>query len=220
VHQRLETSGVRILLKAALAEFAGDGSRATAVLTTTGERIAADMAIVGIGVVPDVDLAAQAGLAIENGIAVDSRMRSSAPQILAVGDNASYEHWMTGRRVRLESVQNATDQAKLAAGTILGRDDAYSAVPWFWSDIGDMKLQMVGLPGASDAQILSGEPETNRFSVYHFAGDRLMSIDSVNKPADHMLGRRMIAAGFSPSRQDAQAGSEAVKAAFLQHEKK
>jgi 3-phenylpropionate/trans-cinnamate dioxygenase ferredoxin reductase subunit len=220
VHQRLEATGVRILLNAALSEFTGDGTRATAAVTVAGERIGADMAIVGIGVVPDVDLAAQAGLAIENGIAVDARMRSSSPQILAVGDNASYEHWMTGRRVRLESVQNATDQAKLAAGTIVGRDDPYLAVPWFWSDIADMKLQMVGLPGASDARIVSGEPEANRFSVYHFAGERLMSIDSVNKPADHMLGRRMIAAGFSPPRDVAQAGSEAVKAAFLQHEKK
>jgi 3-phenylpropionate/trans-cinnamate dioxygenase ferredoxin reductase subunit len=220
VHARLEAAGIRILLNTTLARLEGDGSRATGALTSAGEIVAADLAIVGIGVVPDVALAEAAGLRIDNGITVDACMRSSAPQVLALGDNASYEHWMTGRRVRLESVQNATDQARLAAGTILGRDDPYAAVPWFWSDIGDMKLQMVGLPAASDSQILSGEPEANRFSVYHFAGDRLMSIDSVNRPADHMLGRRMLAAGYSPTRDQVEAGGDAVKAAFMLNEKR
>ncbi|TIX03015.1 MAG: NAD(P)/FAD-dependent oxidoreductase, partial [Mesorhizobium sp.] len=93
---------------------------------------------------------------VANGIRVDQQMRSSAPDILAIGDAASYRHWFTGADVRLESVQNATDQARLAARTILGHADAYSAVPWFWSDIGDMKLQMVGLTSGGDSHVVAG----------------------------------------------------------------
>ena len=104
--------------------------------------------------------------------------------------------------MRLESVQNATDHAKLAARTITGHADSYSAVPWFWSDIGDMKLQMVGLTAGSDRQIVSGEPAENKFSVFHYAGGRLIGIELVNRPADHMLGRKMMGLGFSPERGD------------------
>ena len=103
-------------------------------------------------------------------------------------------------------MQNATDHAKLAARTITGHADSYSAVPWFWSDIGDMKLQMVGLTAGSDRQIVSGEPAENKFSVFHYAGDRLIGIESVNRPADHMLGRKMMGLGFSPDAGDGGSG--------------
>ncbi|MDQ2634544.1 MAG: NAD(P)/FAD-dependent oxidoreductase, partial [Pseudomonadota bacterium] len=122
--------------------------------------------------------------------------------------------WFTGGDVRLESVQNATDHAKLAARTITGQADSYSAVPWFWSDVGDMKLQMVGLTAGSDRQAVSGEASDNRFSVFHYAGPRLIGIESVNRPADHMLGRKMIGSGFSPDAQTVSAGGDAIKAAF------
>jgi 3-phenylpropionate/trans-cinnamate dioxygenase ferredoxin reductase subunit len=220
VRQRIEASGVRVMLNTTIAELQGDGGTIAGALASTGETIPAGMMIVGIGVVPDIDLAERAGLRTDNGIAVDGGMRSSVPQILAVGDNASYVHWQTGNRVRLESVQNATDQARLAARTILGHDEDYSAVPWFWSDIGDMKLQMVGLSTGADTHVVVGDPDANRFSVFHFAGDRLVSIDSVNRPADHMLGRRMIAAGYSPSREQLHQGADAIKAAFLQQDRK
>jgi 3-phenylpropionate/trans-cinnamate dioxygenase ferredoxin reductase subunit len=111
-------------------------------------------------------------------------------------------------------VQNATDQARLAARTITGGTDAYGAVPWFWSDIGDMKLQMVGLTAGADSHLTVGMPQDNRFSVYHFAGDRLVAVESVNRPADHMLGRKMLAAGFSPSREAVAEGADALKAAL------
>src|SRR5690606_38977554 len=126
----------------------------------------------------------------------------------------SYRHWFTGSDVRLESVQNATDHAKLAARTVTGHADSYSAVPWFWSDIGDMKLQMVGLTAGSDRQIVAGEPADNKFSVFHYKGDRLIGIESVNRPADHMLGRKMMGAGFSPDARIASAGGDALKAAL------
>lgn len=219
VQHRLEAAGARILTNTTIGHVEGAAGRVSAVTTSSGERIPAGMVIVGIGVVPDIELAEQAGLHLENGIAVSAQMRSSNPAILAIGDNASYMHWQTGQRVRLESVQNATDQAKLAARTIVGREGDYAAVPWFWSDIGDMKLQMVGLSGASDRHLLVGEPEENRFCVFHFAGDRLMSIDSVNRPGDHMLGRKMIAAGFMPKPELVAAGTEALKASYAQFEK-
>ena len=116
--------------------------------------------------------------------------------------------------MRLESVQNATDHAKLVARAIAGHGDSYAAVPWFWSDIGDMKLQMVGLTGGSDRQVVSGEAADNKFSIFHYRDGRLIGIESVNRPADHMLGRRMLAAGFSPDAETAAAGGDSLKAAL------
>jgi 3-phenylpropionate/trans-cinnamate dioxygenase ferredoxin reductase subunit len=214
VHRRLESIGVRVLTGTTVTRLESENGHVSAALTSTGERLPARMVIVGIGVVPNVELAEAAGLAIANGIKVDRQMRTSAPDILAIGDAASYPHWFTGTDVRLESVQNATDHARLAARTILGHQDSYSAVPWFWSDIGDMKLQMVGLTGGSDRHIVSGEPEENRFSVYHFTGPKLIGIESVNRPADHMLGRKMLGAGFTPTDEMIAGGAPALKAAL------
>jgi 3-phenylpropionate/trans-cinnamate dioxygenase ferredoxin reductase subunit len=214
VAERLATSGVRLLMQTTVSRIEGEMGHVSAVLTSAGERIPARMLIVGIGVVPNAELAVAAGLATANGISVDAQMRTSAPDILAIGDAAGYRHWFTGADVRLESVQNATDQAKLAARTVTGHAESYSAVPWFWSDIGDMKLQMVGLTGGSDRQLVSGEPAENKFSVFHYSGDRLIGIESVNRPADHMLGRRMVGLGFSPDPGIVAAGGDALKAAL------
>ncbi|WFP63050.1 FAD-dependent oxidoreductase [Mesorhizobium sp. WSM4904] len=214
VRQRLDAMGVRILTGTTIARLEGEGGRVSAAITSSGERLAAQMVIIGIGVVPNVELAEAAGIVIGNGIRVDQHMQSSIPEILAVGDAASYRHWFTGADVRLESVQNATDQARLAARTILGHADPFSAVPWFWSDIGDMKLQMVGLTQGGDSHVVLGEPAENKFSIYHYTGNRLLGIESVNRPADHMLGRKMLGAGFSPSPQMVAAGPDALKAAL------
>jgi 3-phenylpropionate/trans-cinnamate dioxygenase ferredoxin reductase subunit len=214
VRQRLEATGVRILTGTSIARLEGENGHVAAAITSTGERLPARMVIVGIGAVPNVELAQDAGLAIANGIRVDHQMRSSVPEILAIGDAASYRHWFTGGDVRLESVQNATDQARLAARTISGHADAYSAVPWFWSDIGDMKLQMVGLTAGGDSHVVLGDLPDNKFSIYHFAGDRLLGIESVNRPGDHMLGRKMLGAGFSPRPETVAMGPEGLKAAL------
>lgn len=212
VAERLAALGVRLLMRTTVARIEGERGHVSAVLTSAGERIPARMLIVGIGVVPNAELAAAAGIATANGISVDAQLRTSAPEILAIGDCASYRHWFTGADVRLESVQNATDHARLAARTITGHAGAYSAVPWFWSDIGDMKLQMVGLTGGSDRQTISGAPADNRFSVFHYSGPRLIGIESVNRPADHMLGRKMMGLGFSPDPETVAAGTDALKA--------
>lgn len=216
--QRLEAMGVRVLTGTTVARLEGENGHVTAAVTSSGERLPARMVIVGIGVVPNVELAEAAGIAIGNGIRVDQQMRTSAPQVLAVGDAANYRHWFTGGDVRLESVQNATDQARLAARTILGHPGAYAAVPWFWSDIGDMKLQMVGLTSGSEHNVSVGDFADNRFSIYHYGGGRLIGIESVNKPADHMLGRKMLGAGFSPTPETAAAGPDALKAALAAHQ--
>ncbi|RWD59264.1 MAG: NAD(P)/FAD-dependent oxidoreductase [Mesorhizobium sp.] len=214
VRQRLEAIGVRILTGTTVSRLESQGGRVSAAIMSSGERLPAQMVVIGIGVVPNVELAEAAGIAIGNGIRVDQHMQSSIPEILAVGDAASYRHWFTGGDVRLESVQNATDQARLAARTILGHAELFSAVPWFWSDIGDMKLQMVGLTQGGDNHVVLGEPAENKFSIYHYAGNRLLGIESVNRPADHMLGRKMLGAGFSPAPQTVAAGPDALKAAL------
>jgi 3-phenylpropionate/trans-cinnamate dioxygenase ferredoxin reductase subunit len=214
VRQRLEAIGVRVLTGTTIARLEGDNARVSAAITSGGERLPAQMVIIGIGVVPNVELAEAAGLAIGNGIRVDQHMQSSLPEILAIGDAASYRHWFTGGDVRLESVQNATDQARLAARTILGHAEPFTAVPWFWSDIGDMKLQMVGLTQGGDHHVVLGDLAENKFSIYHYAGSRLLGIESVNRPADHMLGRKMLGAGFSPTPQTVAGGPDALKAAL------
>jgi 3-phenylpropionate/trans-cinnamate dioxygenase ferredoxin reductase subunit len=191
--------GSDIRLTTPVGSIVGDGGRVVAVTTREGARIPADLAIIGIGVVPNVELAAEAGVAIDNGIGVNDFMETSVAEIVAIGDAVSFEHWELNRRIRLESVQNAVDQGKIAAATLLGRREAYRAVPWFWSDQGDVKLQMVGLSGDATRSVLRGRPEGGSFSVFHYAGDRLVAIDSVNRPADHVLGRRMIGAGLSPA---------------------
>ncbi|EHK58642.1 NAD(P)/FAD-dependent oxidoreductase [Allomesorhizobium alhagi] len=212
VRSRFEASGVRLLTNTTIERLQGQNGHVTAAVTSSGERLPAGLVLIGVGVVPNSELAEAAGIAVANGIRVDPQMRSSQPEILAIGDNANFRHWLSGTDVRLESVQNATDQARLAARTITGHEDAYRSVPWFWSDIGDMKLQMVGLAAGSDRSVVVGEAAENRFSVFHYLGDRLICIESVNRPADHMLGRKMLAAGFSPN--PATLASDDLKAQF------
>jgi 3-phenylpropionate/trans-cinnamate dioxygenase ferredoxin reductase subunit len=190
--------GSDIRLSTPVGAIIGEAGRVTAVDTAAGQRIKADIAVIGIGIVPNVEIATAAGLAADNGILVDDCMVTSDPRIVAIGDCANYHHWSLDRRVRLESVQNAVDQGKTAAAALLGRREPFRAVPWFWSDQGDVKLQMVGLPTLADKSILRGLPESGSFSVFHYAGGRLVAIDSVNRPADHMVGRRMLGAGIDP----------------------
>ena len=191
--------GSDVRLDTPLGRIVGEGGKVVAVETAAGAAIPADIAVVGIGVLPNVELASGAGLAVDNGILVDDFMATGDPRILAIGDCVAFHHWALGRRVRLESVQNAVDQGKTAAATLVGKREPYRAVPWFWSDQGDIKLQMVGLPTDATNSVLRGRPDSGSFSVFHFAGAKLVAIDSVNRPTDHMVGRRMIAAGTSPA---------------------
>ncbi|PSJ60820.1 NAD(P)/FAD-dependent oxidoreductase [Pseudaminobacter soli (ex Li et al. 2025)] len=211
VEKRSRAAGIDIFTGVQLAVIEGEGGRVKAVATADGRKFEADMVVLGIGAVPNVELAAEAGLLVDNGVVVDGHMRSSAPHVYAIGDCVSYDHHQVGRRVRLESVQNATDQAKHVARSILGRSDAYAEVAWFWSDQGDMKLQTAGLSLDANHCVVSGNPEENAFSVFHFQGARLVAVDSINKPSDHMIARRLLAAGLSPSEADIAAGQQHLK---------
>lgn len=189
--------GSDIRLNTPIGAVVGEAGRVVAVETGGGDRIPADIAVIGIGVHPNVELAAEVGVTVDNGIFVNDFMETSLTDVLAIGDCVSFNHWEHGHKVRLESVQNAVDQGKVAAATLVGRREPYRDVPWFWSDQADVKLQMVGLSAYADRSVLRGNPDDVSFSVFHYAGDRLVAIDSVNRPADHMVGRRLIAAGFS-----------------------
>ncbi|TWH18702.1 NAD(P)/FAD-dependent oxidoreductase [Prauserella rugosa] len=175
--------------------------RVRGAIGTDGAEYTADLVLVGIGVVPRDELAAQAGLAVDNGIVVDEHLRTSDPDIYAIGDCASFPHAFTGARTRLESVQNATDQARHVAAAILGREDpgGYRELPWFWSHQGQLKLQIAGLRLPGDRAFVLGDRAEGRFSVCCYRGERLVAVESLNRPADHMAARKLLAQGRSPA---------------------
>lgn len=216
VHARSIAAGIDIIVGAKVASLIGSGGKVTHVRIADGRTLPADLVILGTGAVPNVELAQQANLAVNNGIEIDRNMRTSDPDILAIGDCVSFDQWHAARRLRLECVQNATDQAKNAAKTLTGRPEDYHDLPWFWSDQGDMKLQTAGLAFDADHLITTGSPADNAFAVYHYRNGNLIAVDAVNRPADHMLARRLIAAGISPSRDDVLAGPQRLKEIMMQ----
>lgn len=198
--------GVDLVMGARIAALAGEAGRVSGIVMQDGSTHSADLVVIGIGVLPNVELALEAGLPCTNGIEVDAFGRTEDPLIFAAGECASHPSRFAGGRVRLESVQNAVDQAKAVAAAIRGRPVPYDEVPWFWSDQYDLKLQMVGISAGHDAQAIRGEPAAGRFSVFYFRQGRLLAIDSVNRPSDHMAGRKLLQAGISVT--PAQAADE------------
>jgi 3-phenylpropionate/trans-cinnamate dioxygenase ferredoxin reductase subunit len=199
--------GVELELDARIARLEGEGGKVAAVVMADGARRPADLVVIGIGVLPNVELAQAAGLICDNGIVVDELGRTSDPAIFAAGECSSHPNRFAGGRARLESVQNAVDQAKAVAAAILGRHEPYDEVPWFWSDQYEVKLQMVGISQGHDARVVRGDPAGGKFSVFYFKGGRLVAIDSVNRPGDHMVGRKLLSAGTALT--PAQAEDEA-----------
>jgi len=195
--------GVEILCGTAVSEFLGEDGRVSGVRCADGREIPCGLVVVGIGVIPNVELAGAAGLACDNGVCVDGHGQTSDPSVFAVGDCASYVHPFAGAPLRLESVQNSVDHAKAVAAAIMGDEKPYETVPWFWSDQYEFKLQMVGLSQGCDSQVLRGDPAEGKFAIFHYRGTTLRAIDTINKPADHMVGRRLLAAGISPTPQQA-----------------
>ncbi|MDX3005613.1 FAD-dependent oxidoreductase [Kribbella solani] len=169
----------------------------TAVVGSSGTSYPADLVLVGIGVQPRDELARTAGLPVDNGILVDDRLRTPDPAIYAAGDCARFRDPASGERIRLESVQNATDHGRHIAATLLGNDDAYEALPLFWSNQGRLRLQVAGLSGAATHTVVTGDPD--RFSVLCFRDDRLIAVESLNSPGDHVAARRVLTAGTAPS---------------------
>jgi 3-phenylpropionate/trans-cinnamate dioxygenase ferredoxin reductase subunit len=184
--------GVNIRLGVHIAGIEGEG-RATSVLLRDGERIAADIVLVATGARANDELAAAAGIACEDGIVVDEHARTDAPDIYAIGDCTRFPSRRYGRRIRLESVQNAIDQAKAAAAAILGQPQAYDPVPWFWSDQYELKLQIAGIAEGFASADTVGDLASARFSVEYRRDGRLIAVDAVNDARSHMLARRRIA---------------------------
>jgi len=153
--------------------------------------------LLAIGAEPNAELAEAAGLDCDKGIVVDAQMRTSDPQILALGDCAQFPLGQT--RLRLESIQNAQDQARVAASSLLGGSASYQPVPWFWSEQGGMRLQMVGLLGAGPAETFRRQgAQPGAFSLFHYQQGLLRCVESVNAPADYMMARKLLEAGASP----------------------
>ena len=189
VHQR---EGVEIVLGATVEEI-----EPGAVKLGDGTRRAADVVFAGVGVVPNTELARDAGLAIGNGIAVDELLRTSEPHIFAIGDCAEHPNPFAGagvgQRVRLESVQNAVDQAKCAARNIVGQPSPYRDAPWFWTDQFDIRFQMAGLSGGHDRSVVRGSVEHRKVSAFYFKEGRCIAADSVNRFGDHIAVRKLLA---------------------------
>jgi 3-phenylpropionate/trans-cinnamate dioxygenase ferredoxin reductase subunit len=184
-----ERRGAVVRLGAAVAEVRG-------VVLTDGNELPADLVLVGIGVMARTELARHLGLACEGGIVVDADARTSATKVVAAGDCTVRPHPLTGAgRVRLESVQNAVSQAKVAAATLAGRPRPAPEVPWFWSDQADLKLQIAGLSAGHDEIVVRGDLDAERFAVLYYRAGSLLAVDAVNSPADYLAVRRALATG-------------------------
>ena len=192
-YHRVHTEeGVKIICNTGVNAFEGDGHVAD-VVCSDGNTLPADLVIIGVGIVPNVELAEKAGLKVENGIVVDEFARTCDHDIVSAGDctwhyNKLYERW-----IRLESVQNASDQARVAAQTLCGKEKAYDALPWFWSDQYDLKLQIAGLSQDYDEVITRGDKDTGRsFAAFYLKNSVIIAVDAINKPPEFMMGKRLI----------------------------
>jgi 3-phenylpropionate/trans-cinnamate dioxygenase ferredoxin reductase subunit len=184
--------GIDIRTCAKVAALVGDDC-VREVLLSTGESIPADLVIVGIGVEPRTELADAAGLVVDNGIVIDDHARTEDPDIVAAGDCTSHDIARYGRRIRMESVSSAGEQAKVAASTICGKSRKIEALPWFWSDQYDLKLQIAGLNTGYDEVVLSGDPTRDRdFSCFYLRGGELLAADCINRPRDFIFSKRAI----------------------------
>ncbi|PHS27852.1 MAG: pyridine nucleotide-disulfide oxidoreductase [Robiginitomaculum sp.] len=197
--QTHKAKGVNIITGVMALAFEGD-EKLSGVRLADGTVIPADLALVGIGLIPNEALAREAGLVCENGIVVDDLCRTEDPYIFAIGDVTRHPNKIYGRSLRLESVHNALEQAKTAAGAIAGRKNPYNQVPWFWSDQYDIKLQIAGLSEGYEDTVLRGGTTQNSFAVFYFKDGGLIACDAVNAPAEYMAARIMIAKGVSPDR--------------------
>lgn len=193
-----ETAGIRFAFEAGVTGFEGEGGRVHSLRLADGRVLPADLVVVGIGVLPNQEPAARAGLAVGDGILVDAFLATSDPAVSAIGDCARFpSRFAAGLTadgtVRIESVQNAIDQGRCLAARLVGRPAAYAAPPWFWSDQGRNKLQIAGLCGPQDGSVVRGAGDA--FSVFRFREGVLSGVESVNQAGDHMIARRLLAGG-------------------------
>jgi 3-phenylpropionate/trans-cinnamate dioxygenase ferredoxin reductase subunit len=193
--KRHADAGVRIHLGVMATSIEAHGDKITGVSLSDGRHIPTDLVLVGVGVLPNVELAAEAALPTASGIIVNDRLLTADPAISAIGDCALFESPRFGGSLRLESVQNATDQARCVAARLTGDDKPYDGQPWFWSDQGDDKLQIAGLTTGYDQVVMRGDPAQKAFSAFCYRAGKLVGIESVNRAGDHMFGRRFLGMG-------------------------
>jgi 3-phenylpropionate/trans-cinnamate dioxygenase ferredoxin reductase subunit len=206
-------NGIELRLNEGISHFeAGPDGRVRAAHSTTNTRYPADLVIVGVGVIPNDEIAARAGLETKNGIVVDQSLRTSDPRVLAIGDCASYPNAHTQTRTRLESVQNAAAHGRHAAQAILGTTDRFEETPWFWSTQGTLRLQMAGISSVDDTTTVIGDPGTGKFSVLCHRDGQLVAVESVNAAPDHMAARKLLSKKLGPSPEEAQTPGFSLKA--------
>jgi 3-phenylpropionate/trans-cinnamate dioxygenase ferredoxin reductase subunit len=190
--ERHTAAGIRIHLGVQATSIEGDGVNVTGVSLSDGRHLEADLVVVGVGVLPNVELADQAGLQVAAGIVVNEQLLTSDPDISAIGDCALFESPRFGGSLRLESVQNATDQARCIAARLTGDARIYDGLPWFWSDQGDDKLQIAGLTTGYDRVVVRGDRGQRSFSAFCYKSGQLVGIESVNRASDHVFGRKFL----------------------------
>ena len=192
-----ESRGVEIRESTGVQLLAGD-KRVTHAILTDGSEHAVDIVVVGIGGLANDEIASSAGLETSNGIVVDAYCKTADPNIFAAGDCATFP--FGDRSIRLESVQNATDQGEVVAASLTGREKAYAPVPWFWSDQYETKLQIVGIAHGHDDIIVRPGQRDNARSIWYFRQNELIAVDAINDPASYMAGRRLLTAKINPDR--------------------
>ncbi|MDG1206443.1 MAG: FAD-dependent oxidoreductase [Pseudomonadales bacterium] len=202
-YHNLHTSrGLNILTNSTVNGFTGtDKINGVLCKNAAGEEseIPADLVIVGIGIIPNIELADVAGVDCDNGIVVDDHCRTSMQDIFAIGDCCNHPNPILDRRLRLESVPNAMEQARVAVANMLGDDKVYAAVPWFWSDQYELKLQMVGFSADGDAQVVRGDMETNQFAVFYLKNNAVVAVDAVNSPKEFMICKQLYGKVVDPA---------------------
>jgi 3-phenylpropionate/trans-cinnamate dioxygenase ferredoxin reductase subunit len=210
-------SGVAFVFDDSVTEIRGGAEkRATGVVTRSGREIPADLVLIGIGVVPNVELAAVAGLEVANGIVVDEHLLTADPAISAIGDCSTHpSRFADGAKLRFESVQNAIDQARSVAARLAGKPKPYASVPWFWSDQGKWKLQIAGLSTPYEKSVRRNGAREGQFSVFCFCGGKLTGVESVNSPADHMAARKLFGSDVVLTPEEVESPSFDLKSVAL-----
>jgi 3-phenylpropionate/trans-cinnamate dioxygenase ferredoxin reductase subunit len=191
--QRHSAAGIRIHLGVQATSIESDGTDVAGVSLSDGKHVPADLVVVGVGVVPNVELAREAGLPVASGIIVDQQLLTADADISAIGDCALFASPRFGGSLRLESVQNASDQARCVAARLTGDSKTYDGLPWFWSDQGEDKLQIAGLTTGYDRVAVRGDRGQRSFSAFCYKSGQLVGIESINRASDHVFGRRILA---------------------------
>ena len=212
--ERHTAAGIRIHLGVQATSIEADGTKVTGVSLSDGRHLPADLVVVGVGVLPNVELAAEAGLPVASGIIVDEQLLTADPNISAIGDCALFASPRFGGSLRLESVQNATDHARCVAARLTGDAKTYDGLPWFWSDQADDKLQIAGLTTGYDRVVVRGDRAQRSFSAFCYKAGKLVGIESVNRAADHVFGRKILGVNRSIEPEKAADLSFDLKAAL------